>query len=236
MQLSERLRTVASLVTQGSRLADVGTDHAYVPIWLWEQGRIPSAIAMDVGKGPLSRAEEHIRAHHGEAAIETRLSDGLEKLAYGECDSLVLAGMGGMLMRRILAEGQALLPGIRELVLQPQSDVHEVRRFLQEAGWRITDEKMVFEEGKYYPMFRAVQGVMDYDREIWFSYGRILLERRDPVLERYLEKKERTCEQIAGKLREAGTEAAGARLCRIEEELGLIREALACFGNTCTGI
>lgn len=230
MQLSERLRAVASLVTPGSRLADVGTDHAYVPIWLWEQGRIPSAIAMDVGKGPLSRAEEHILLHHGQAAIETRLSDGLEKLAFGECDSLVIAGMGGMLMRKILIDGQALLPGIRELVLQPQSDVSEVRRFLQEAGWRIENEKMVFEDGKYYPMFRAVQGVMTYDRDIWFLYGKILLGRRDPVLKEYLEKEARTCGQIADRLRKAGTDGARGRLREIEDRLGLIREALACFG------
>lgn len=230
MQLSERLRAVASLVTPGSRLADVGTDHGYVPIWLWEQGRIPSAIAMDVGKGPLSRAEEHIILHHGQAAIEARLSDGLEKLAFGECDSLVIAGMGGMLMRRILADGRALLPGIRELVLQPQSDADRVRRFLQESGWRIADEKMVFEEGKYYPMFRAVQGVMEYDREIWFLYGKILLERGDPVLRRYLEKEERTCVQIADRLRGAGTDGARARLHGIAGTLGHIREALECFG------
>ncbi|MCI8591488.1 MAG: SAM-dependent methyltransferase [Lachnospiraceae bacterium] len=229
MQLSERLRAVASLVTPGSRLADVGTDHAYVPIWLWEQGRIPSAIAMDVGKGPLSRAEEHIRAHHGEDVIETRLSDGLEKLFFGECDSLVIAGMGGMLMRKILADGQALLPGIRELVLQPQSDIHEVRRFLQGAGWQIMDEKIVFEEGKYYPMFRAVQGAVEHDREIWFRYGRILLERKDPVLKQYLEKEERICEAIAGKLWKTDTDGARGRLREIEDKLGLIREALAYF-------
>ncbi len=229
MQLSERLQAVALLVTPGSRLADVGTDHGYVPIWLWERGRIPSAIAMDVGEGPLSRAKEHIRAHRGEDVIETRLSDGLEKLAFGECDSLVIAGMGGMLMKKILADGQALLPGFRELALQPQSDVHEVRRFLQRAGWRIADEEMVFEDGKYYPMFRVVQGVMDYDREIWFLYGKILLERKHPVLKRYLEKEERARLQIADRLQRAGTDGAFLRLRGIEKELGFIREALRCF-------
>lgn len=229
MQLSERLQTVASFVTPGSRLADVGTDHGYVPIWLWERGRIPWAVAMDVGEGPLDRARRHIHAHCGETAIETRLSDGLEKLLPGECDSLVIAGMGGMLMRKILINGRALLPGFRELVLQPQSDICAVRRFLQEAGWRITDEEMVFEDKKYYPMFRAVQGAMDYDRKIWFLYGRLLLEKRHPVLFSYLKKEEDARIRIAERLRKAGTDGACFRLKEMEEELALIREALEYF-------
>ena len=229
IQLSKRLQEVALLVTPGSRMADVGTDHGYVPIWLWEQGRIPSAIAMDVREGPLGRAKEHIRVHGGGDAIEARISDGLENLKLGECDSLVIAGMGGHLMRKILASGQALLPGIKELILQPQSDVAEVRRFLQQTDWQIVNEEMVFEEGKYYFLFRAVPGIMAYDREIWFRYGRLLLEQRHPVLREYLMKEETTWVRIADRLRSADTEGAWERLDEVENELAFIREALRYF-------
>ena len=94
--------------TKGSRLADIGTDHGYIPIALVQKGRIPSALAMDVGKGPLSRAREHIHSQGLDTYIETRLSDGLTELHEGEADTVLIAGMGGMLMKRILEGGKRL--------------------------------------------------------------------------------------------------------------------------------
>ena len=106
MELSKRLQAVAGLVTAGSRLADIGTDHAYIPIYLARSGKIPEAVAMDVNRGPLERAEENIRAYELEDRIKTRLSDGFSALEQGEADSAVIAGMGGGLMSRILKEGE----------------------------------------------------------------------------------------------------------------------------------
>ena len=103
--LSARLQAVAGLVTDGYRLADIGTDHAYIPIWLVKTGRIPGAVAADINKGPLKRAMEHIRANGLESRIDIRLSDGFAALTPGEVQSAVLAGMGGGLMIRILKEG-----------------------------------------------------------------------------------------------------------------------------------
>lgn len=94
MQLSDRLQAVASMVTENSRLADVGTDHGYIPIYLCEMGKIPSAIAMDVKKGPLLRAKMNIERYHMQEKIRTRLSDGVLKLNPDEADSVVIAGHG----------------------------------------------------------------------------------------------------------------------------------------------
>ncbi len=112
MQLSERLRAVAALVTSGGTVADIGTDHAYIPIYLIQTGAVSRAIAMDVNQGPLARAREHIAQYGLEASIETRLSDGLAALRPGEADSIVIAGMGGALMVRILDEGRDKLDEI----------------------------------------------------------------------------------------------------------------------------
>ena len=101
MQLSLRLTAIAEMVTEGNRLVDVGCDHGYLPVYLVQNKKIPTAIAMDVRKGPLSRAEEHIAQYGLLDYIETRLSDGLEALKSGEGDTLVIAGMGGPLMERI---------------------------------------------------------------------------------------------------------------------------------------
>ena len=147
MELSKRLTAVAALVTPGSRLADVGTDHGYIPIWLVKNGRIPCAVAMDVNKGPLLRAEENIREEGLEEKIETRLSDGLKKLCPGEADAAVIAGMGGALTIYILEAASRVLPGMKELILQPQSEIAKVRRWLEDQGWQIAEEDMVEEDG-----------------------------------------------------------------------------------------
>ena len=106
MELSTRLKAVADFVTAGYKLADIGTDHAYIPIALMEQNLIPGAIAMDINEGPLQRAGEHIAENRMEKKIEIRLSNGFSALKKGEAESAVIAGMGGGLMIRILTEGE----------------------------------------------------------------------------------------------------------------------------------
>ena len=98
MKLSERLNTVVSFVKPGSRVVDVGTDHGYVPIELAQRGIIIHGLAMDVRKGPLERAKEHIRQYGLEDVIETRLSDGICQLQDHEADTVIVAGKGGELV------------------------------------------------------------------------------------------------------------------------------------------
>ena len=154
--LSERLRAVASLVTPGQTLADIGTDHAYVPIRLVLDSLIPRAIAMDVNEGPLARAKENILRMGLADRIEARLSDGFEALEEGEVQCAVIAGMGGALTIRILSAFPRKVRKLDQLILQPQSELYEVRKYLAENGFRITAEDMVFEDGKYYPMMQVV--------------------------------------------------------------------------------
>ena len=104
MKLSKRLETVASMVTKGNRAADVGCDHGFVPIFLVESGTSPLAVAADVRPGPLSRAKEHIKEHRLEEKIQTRLSDGLANIKPDEADSLIMSGIGGILMMRLLQD------------------------------------------------------------------------------------------------------------------------------------
>lgn len=154
MNISRRLNRLAELVTEGSRLADVGTDHGYVPLCLCREKKIPSAIAMDINEGPLKRAKSHIADAGLENYIETRLSDGLHELRGGEADTVLIAGMGGALMVRILTEGTRALMGVRELVLQPQSEIDEVRRWLCTHGWHIMKEDICWMRGNIIPCSR----------------------------------------------------------------------------------
>lgn len=229
LQISRRLKAVAALVSPGLVLADVGCDHGYIPIYLIQKGQIPRAIAMDINQGPLLRAKEHIREWGLETYIETRLSDGLEALEPGEAQCLVIAGMGGPLMERILTQGAPILKEMKELILQPQSEIGNFRRFLAENGYRIVEEDMIEEDGKYYPMMKAVQGNMHYIKKAEYLYGKKLLEKRHPVLKEFLEKEDRASRELLDKLTQVETFSAQKRKEELLEEIRDREEALAYY-------
>lgn len=196
MKLSKRMERVAGMVTEGYRLADIGTDHAYIPIYLCEEKRIPSAIAMDIGSGPLQRAREHVQSAGLSAYIELRLSNGTEKLKPGEVDTLLLSGMGGLLMESILGRDDEILSSVKELVLQPQSDITDLRQWLHMKGWQIVSEDIVYESGKFYPMMKLRQGPYRSYTVAEYHFGRLDIQRDLYVLEQYLEKQLKTQEEI----------------------------------------
>lgn len=235
MQLSKRLTALAELVTAGNRLADVGTDHGYVPISLLEQKKIPSAIAMDINKGPLERAKEHISQYGYEKYIETRLSDGLHGLKPGESDTVLIAGMGGDLMRRILEEGETVLGTVQELILQPQSEIAKVRLWLTEHGWMIECEDIVLDEGKYYPMMRAVHGTetMSYSM-VDYRFGKLAVQKSLDTLKEYLEDRRHKQMEILAAMPAAGDDRIEARKTEIQQEIELLKlEQLSCVFLQC---
>lgn len=156
--LSKRLRMLADMVTPGNRLADVGCDHGYLSIALVREGICPEAIAMDVREGPLAAAKAHVKEWGLDDYISVRLSDGLAECGIGEADTCVCAGMGGKLMERILRQEMEKARALKELILQPQSELSQFRIFLREAGFRILQEDAVLEEGKYYFGMKAAYG------------------------------------------------------------------------------
>jgi tRNA (adenine22-N1)-methyltransferase len=204
------------MVTAGNCLADVGTDHGYVPIYLYERNVIPRAIAMDVNKGPLERATLHIAESGMKEAIETRLSDGLAALKPGEADSVVIAGMGGPLIIRILSAYPEVTASLKELILQPQSEIPEVRMWLYEQGYEIVEEHMVFEDGKYYPMFKAVKNSQaEKLTDLEYKYGKLSVLEEKSVLKAYLVREIANKQTILKKLNEENTEKSRNRIEQI---------------------
>ena len=210
------------MVTAGNCLADVGTDHGYVPIYLYERNVIPRAIAMDVNKGPLERAALHIAESGMKDVIETRLSDGLTALRPKEADSIVIAGMGGPLMIRILSAYPEVAASAKELILQPQSEIAEVRIWLYEQGYEIVEEHMVYEEGKYYPMFKAVKNPeakkLSY---LEYKFGRLEVLKEKEVLKEFILRELSNKQNILQKLEEEQTEKSKGRAEEIKQ---LIKE------------
>lgn len=210
-QLSKRLKQVMELVSPVDTVADVGCDHGYVAISLVQQQKAGRVIAMDINKGPLAGAAEHIRQYGADNLIELRLSDGVEALNPGEADAMILAGMGGKLVAGILERGYETVSQMKELILQPQSDLSYVRVWLREHGFAIDAEAMVFEDGKYYPMMRVIPVRNTQDglcadakkaagekikERVEDRYGPKLLGQADPVLLQFLQKEKDTYEEI----------------------------------------
>lgn len=225
--LSNRMAAVAHLVPRGTTACDIGCDHGFVAIYLVEKGICPKVIAMDINRGPLLRAEEHIGSAGLSAYIETRLSDGLEKLKTGETDCMIAAGMGGRLTCRIMAEYPEKLHSLRCLVLQPQSDIAYVRRFLRENGFVIRKEDMVSESGKFYPMMLAEVSPKEraaaeriYLESLEDRFGPCLLKNRHPVLLQYLDWWEKQQLKILNHVL-----TYPERRAQVEEELERIRAA-----------
>ncbi|HOO28211.1 MAG TPA: class I SAM-dependent methyltransferase [Lachnospiraceae bacterium] len=225
--LSERLHNVAELVTPGLSAADIGCDHGYLSIYLVENKLAEHVIATDINQGPLRRAKENIRKAGLSEMIETRLSDGLKKLAPGEADCLIMAGMGGRLMSDIIRTSPAVCEKAAEIILQPQSEIAGVRHFLEESGYLIISESMVYEDGKYYQMMKAVHGAMHLEREIYYKYGKILLHEENPVLHQFLVQEKKYYVDLYKELAaQDPTTRVSDRLIEVEKELEIVREAL----------
>jgi tRNA (adenine22-N1)-methyltransferase len=229
MELSKRLSAVAALLDNCDKMADIGTDHGYIPIYLVEQKRVHGAIAMDIGKGPLQRAKEHVQLHKLDEYIELRLSDGAKKLAVGEVQEVVIAGMGGRLMMKIIDESQELFHSLQGFVIQPQSEYGFVRHFLEDSGFVILKENMVEEDGKYYPMMRVSSGQMKLEQECFYEYGKYLLTEKHSVLQEYLAKENQNYKKIAQTLQQGTTQKQKERLLEVEQMIKLNEKAAEYF-------
>ena len=234
MKLSERLELVLSFVEPGESAADVGTDHGHVPVELVRRAIVKKAVAMDVRKGPLSRATENIALAGLSAKIDTRLSDGVAKLLPGEADSVVIAGMGGELIIKILENGRHMWDSVKQWVLSPQSEIFKVRRWLFENGFVIRKEDMILEDGKFYTVMdvrrkkdadsegkTANPDVLSLSEDSRMLYGDYLIRTKNPVLLTYLKEEEakllRFIEDLSAKA--GDSERAAERLSELKLQL-----------------
>lgn len=226
MQLSKRLQAVADFVSEGHRVADIGCDHGYIAIYLTKNKIAKSVIAMDVNKGPLQRAKENILRYGCEEKIETRLSDGAFALKKGEVDTILIAGMGGILMIKILSEAKELVKELKELVLQPQSEIEGVRKYLHQIGFQIEKETMLKEDEKYYTVIKAIKGKEQYQKEEEYHFGKHLLEERNLYLKEFLEFGKEKYKQILKNLEKYGSEHTKERYQELTKEYEYIKNAL----------
>lgn len=227
IELSKRMQSVADMIQPCDAVGDIGCDHAFVSIYLVEQHRAKRVIASDVRRGPIAIAKRNIEAMNLSDQIEIHMGDGLGTIVPGEVNAVVLAGMGGMLMIDILERGEEVVTRCDQLVLQPQSDIEKVRRYLAEKGYHLADEQMLIDAGKYYNLLdvRVHEMVQkdEYDcsklADDWcYMYGGSLLRKKDPVLRSWLVKQRDTTAGLINSLSGKNTENAAKRLKTVKAE------------------
>ena len=223
---------MASYVKSGGIVADIGCDHGFTSIYLVQNGFARGAIAADINKNPLAKAKEHIREYGLSEKISVRLSDGAKSLKEGEADTILISGMGGALITKILDESLDVINSADELVLSPQSEIYLVRRFLHKKGFKITDEAMVYDKNKYYVIIRAVKGFEEYYSEFEYIYGKLLINSEDEVFKRYLVKERKRIENILPCLiSEKLSRTALERKLLLEDEYNMITKVLSSMGR-----
>lgn len=188
MHLTDRLQKVADLVPQGKAMADIGTDHGYLPIYLVETGKMESAIACDINAGPLDRAKENLISTGLAEKIALRLGGGLSKLNIGEVDGVTICGMGGLMICRILEDDREKAQALSWLVLQPQNHVAELKVFLSSHHFRIVKEVLSEDGGQLYEMLLAVPGEMEPLDMLTAEIGATPSYREDPLFSMHIQR------------------------------------------------
>lgn len=187
MNVSERIKTIVDEISH-KVLADIGTDHGYIPIYAYKTSKINSAIACDVNETPLLNAKSNISSHKISKYIQTRLGYGLIPIQAGEVETCTIAGMGGDLIINILDSSRELVRDFSQLILQPQSKIENVRRYIHDIGFKIVNEEFVEEAGKYYTVINSVKGEEKKYTLAEYALGKILIEKRAPAFINHVNK------------------------------------------------
>lgn len=197
IKLSERMMMAANMVRHGSRIADIGTDHAYLPVYLIEKGIASEALACDVRRGPLSNAQKTVELFGIQDKITLRLSDGFDEIEPFEADDFIMCGMGGTLMAELVSRAYWLKDPSKKLILQPQSHSEDIRKFLVENGFAILCEDACTDDGKLYSALSAQYTGEKQDVDEAYYYCGKLAECQKPEAKQILLK---TLERLKIKL------------------------------------
>jgi tRNA (adenine22-N1)-methyltransferase len=190
MNLSERLISIAKFIPKCRCLADIGTDHGYIPIYILLNNISEKAIAGDIKKGPVAIAKKNISSYKLEDKIETRIGSGLSVLKKSEADVILIAGMGGNLIADIIEEHLDIASAADCLILQPVQYPEVLRKYLSKANFVILDEELANEGNKYYHIIKAKKGIgNEYEKEVYYYTGLSLIKKRHPLLIKYLNHK-----------------------------------------------
>lgn len=183
MNIGSRLEAIANLILPDCVLADIGTDHAYLPVYMLQQQKIRAAIAGDIAEGPCKAAENTVAMYGMKNRVQVRLGSGLSVIKEGEADCISIAGMGGSTIVEILSADLNIARSAKRLVLQPQTGAPGLRKWLLENAWDIIDEELVFDSKRLYEIIVAEKAVVQKSYSpVELEVGPVLISKKHPLL------------------------------------------------------
>ena len=189
MIISHRLESIAKMVDSVESIIDVGTDHGYLPIYLISKDITNKVIASDINKGPVEKAKYNINKENLQDKIECRLGGGLTTIKTNEVDAVVIAGMGGNLIKDILEESIDLVKKMEYLIFQPVQNPEVLRKYIYENKYEVLDEELCYDEGKYYEIIKVRYNeskIIEFNQEVFYLIGEKLIQKKHPLVKEYI--------------------------------------------------
>lgn len=196
---------IVKFVKNNGVVADIGTDHGYIPTYLIEKNIANKVIATDISGPSLNKTIENIRGKEYEDKIETRLGPGLEVLREGEVDTIIIAGMGGLLISEILENSREITASCQDFIFQPMIASLELRKYLIHNGFKIVDESLAREGEKFYEILYCKRGPKEREEDIDLGIGSKLIEKKHPLLGEFIRWKLNSLDTIIGQLENRNT-------------------------------
>lgn len=225
MKISLRLTKIANMVEKGSTLLDVGTDHAYIPIYLCQSQTIQRAIASDISKGPVENAKNNVKNHCLQDKIDVRLGDGLKTTTKQDLvDTCIIAGMGGSLITKILEQSKELVDTFSNLILQPQKSQDKVRKYLHKIKFKIVKDEMFIDDDRIYTLIVAKKGTEDLYTEEEYLFGKYEIQKKCPILKEYISLEMYKMEKVLNQIKQSSSDFA-----KIESKYNIYKEVIKCL-------
>ncbi|MBC8590752.1 tRNA (adenine(22)-N(1))-methyltransferase [Wansuia hejianensis] len=226
MKLSKRLQEIADLVPKGSIVADIGTDHGYVPAYLIQNNISKLVIATDISEGSLEKTINYVKDKQLERKILTRLGDGLEVIKPFEVDTVIIAGMGGLLIGDILEKNKNVTDSITYFILQPMVASKELRQYLIDNKFIIIDEGLVKEDNKFYEIIFAMKGLDYIENHIYYEISQKLIDKNNPLLREFIQNKINISENIMKELKSKESSKSIEKYENLKRSVAIYREVL----------
>lgn len=229
MELSRRLKAIADSVDKCKSVADIGTDHGYIPIYLVQKGVCERAVASDINKGPINKAKMNVGFEGLSSKIDCYLGGGLAPLKVGEVDGVVMAGMGGNLTRDIILADLNKVKKYDFMILQPAQNPEVLREFLYNNEYEIIDEDLILDEGTYYELFKVKYNSdaerLSFDDAIYYEISPVLLKKKHPLINDYIESKIAKAEKVISHITQE-TDLAKAKRKELADKVNILKELL----------
>lgn len=230
MELSKRLKWITEKLNKCKVIMDVGTDHGYIPIYLVKNHIADKVIASDINKDPLKKAEINASLDGVADKIDLRLGSGLATLKNNEAEEVIIAGMGGNLIRDILENDLEKVKNLDYLILQPAQNPEVLREYLYTNNYEILEEDLCLDEGKYYELFKVRYKIGNYIslESIYYEISPMLLNKKSPLLKDYIESKIQKCKRVLNFITD-NTEHATRRKNELQEKIKILEKLLRIF-------